>query len=157
MSNFKNIEQLNAYLKSLEDKLSQKQLQYPLNSAGNRIRNIIEESFEYQKDPISDKSWTPLKKSTKMRKLKKGKSDKILRKDGALEDNWEIATTKEVKVFNNSKANKLGYGIVHQFGSSKKKIPARPFLPVNEDGELDKKLEKEVLKIFEDFLQEAIK
>ncbi len=156
MSNFKSVKELNAYLKTLKNKLSQEQLQYPLNCAGRKIRTVIEESFINQASP-DGKPWEPLAKSTKMKKLKNNKSSRILRQDGYLQDNWEIATTKnQVKVFNNSKAEKVGYGINHQFGNSSKKIPARPFLPIDDKGNLNKELEKDILKIFENFLKEAI-
>ncbi len=155
--NFRNIDELNRYLKSIEHKLSSTNLQVPLNTAGNKIKNIIEESFENQTSPSGEK-WQKLKPMTKMKKLKKGKSDKILRQSGDLEDNWEISQGKnEVRIFNNTKSDKgFSYGIVHQFGSDAKNIPARPFLPIDSDGELDKDVEKEILGIFEDFLKKAI-
>lgn len=43
---FKNIAELNKYITGIATKLSKEALKTPLNSAGNRVLNIIEESFE---------------------------------------------------------------------------------------------------------------
>ena len=126
MREFNSIDELNAYLKSIQSKLTDKNLQYQLNSAGKEIKNVIEESFLLQADPTTGKKWQALKLMTKMKKLRKGGSGNILRDGGNLQDNWEIAQgNNQVHIFNNSKAKGFAYGIVHQFGSEKTEFKLR--------------------------------
>ena len=66
---FKNIAELNKYINGIATKLSKEALKTPLNSAGNRVLNIIEESFESETNPVTNQKWEDLKESTKLRKL----------------------------------------------------------------------------------------
>ena len=70
---FKNIAELNKYITGIATKLSKEDLKTPLNSAGNRVLNIIEESFESETNPVTNQKREDLKESTKLRKLKKGR------------------------------------------------------------------------------------
>ena len=119
-----------------------------MHTIGNIIANSIEDSFEDEKSPFGEK-WAALKPSTVAQKKRKGKSDKILRRDGYLADKWVVdATSKRVIVSNNSKHKGFAYGLVHQFGTRKAGrgkstfIPARPFLPVSKGGKLQSRLQK---------------
>lgn len=159
---FKNIAELNKYITGIATKLSKEALKTPLNSAGNRVLNIIEESFESETNPVTNQKWEDLKESTKLRKLKKGRSSKPLRDRGALADKWRVSNSgTETKVYNNSKKDGFVYGIAHHFGSDNAgrnkntKIPSRGFLPINDDGGLTPDLEKEILEIFEEFIVKA--
>ncbi len=112
---------------------------------GHVILNSIEDSFENEKSPFGEK-WAALKPRTTAQKTKKGKSDKILRRDGYLADKWVVdADSKKAVVSNNSKHKGFAYGLVHQFGTRKAGrgkstfIPARPFLPVDKSGNLPKR------------------
>jgi len=87
-----------------------------------------------------------------LQKLRTGKSSKILRHSGALVSNWHIQNSKNMV----TSSDGFSYGIVHQFGSTKKNLPSRGFLPINNDGAINEELEEEILKLFEDFLQELI-
>lgn len=150
---FKNIAELNKYINGIATKLSKEALKTPLNSAGNRVLNIIEESFESETNPVTNQKWEDLKESTKLRKLKKGRSSKPLRDRGALADKWRVSNSgTETKVYNNSKKDGFVYGIAHHFGSEKNNLPSREFLPINDDGDLTPDLEKEILEIFEEFV-----
>jgi len=155
---FKNIQEINIYLSTIATKLDQDALQNALNSSGNRVRNIIEEAFVNEADPNTKQKWQELKKTTRLRKLRSGKSSKILRNSGALASSWHIQNTKNmVKVYNNMASSKDGfsYGIVHQFGSAKNNLPSRGFLPINDDGKISQELEEEILDIFDKFLSKA--
>lgn len=119
-----------------------------MHTIGNVIANSIKDSFEDEKSPFGQK-WAALKPSTVAQKKRKGKSDKILRRDGYLADKWVVdATSKRVIVSNNSKHKGFAYGLVHQFGTHKAGrsknifIPARPFLPVNKSGKLQRDIQK---------------
>lgn len=119
-----------------------------MHTIGNIIANSIEDSFEDEKSPFGEK-WAALKPSTVAQKKRKGKSDKILRRDGYLADKWVVdATSKRVIVSNNSKHKGFAYGLVHQFGTHKAGrgkstfIPARPFLPVSKSGKLQRDIQK---------------
>nr|DAW57506.1 MAG TPA: virion morphogenesis protein [Caudoviricetes sp.] len=112
---------------------------------GNILKNEIEYSFELQSDPFGNR-WAALKPATVTEKVKKGKSDRILRRDGNLADKWLPQVSKnEVVVSNNSTKKGFAYGLVHQFGSDRAGrgksalIPARPFLPVDKSGNLPKR------------------
>ena len=90
-----------------------------MHTIGNIIANSIKDSFEDEKSPFGQK-WAALKPSTAAQKAKKGKSDKILRRDGYLADKWVVdADSKKAVVSNNSKHKGFAYGLVHQFGTHK--------------------------------------
>lgn len=119
-----------------------------MHTIGNIIVNSVKDSFEEEKSPFGEK-WSALKPSTVAQKKRKGKSDKILRRDGYLADKWVVdATSKKVVVSNNSKHKGFAYGLVHQFGTRKAGrgkstfIPARPFLPANKSGKLQRDIQK---------------
>lgn len=119
-----------------------------MHTIGNIIVNSVKDSFEEEKSLFGEK-WSALKPSTVAQKKRKGKSDKILRRDGYLADKWVVdATSKKVVVSNNSKHKGFAYGLVHQFGTHKAGrgkstfIPARPFLPVNKSGKLQRDIQK---------------
>lgn len=149
------LEELNKKLKRLEIVTSPAQMKSTMHTIGNMIRNIIEESFENQADPWGTK-WKPLKPQTI--RAKKGKG-KILRAKGNLEDKWHItATPTSVEVSNNSTSpNGYHYGIVHQWGSKRKNIPARPFLPLEDDGSIMGALKDDIEDVVTKRLQEALR
>lgn len=72
--------------------------------------------------------WPPLSKNYQHYKEKEGRNTKGLMYHGALlkatDSRVKVDSKKiQVKVFNNMK-----YAAVHEFGSKKKNIPARPFI-----------------------------
>ncbi|EAL5552920.1 virion morphogenesis protein, partial [Campylobacter coli] len=102
--------------------------------AGESIRNSIIDSFKNERSIFNGK-WKSLKPATIKQKIKDGKNKGILKRDGDLSNdlNWQSEPTKSgVKVFNNMQSKSgFKYGLVHQYGSRKKNIPARSFLPID--------------------------
>lgn len=129
-----------------------------MQTLGNTLRNEIELSFENEKSPFGGK-WKPLKEPTLKAKIKKGESEKILRKSGNLSDNWSIdATPTKVSISNNSQGkNGFKYGLTHQFGSAKKGIPAREFLPIDKNHHLPNGLKNQIIKDVESFIEKKLK
>ncbi|WP_169753472.1 phage virion morphogenesis protein [Campylobacter mucosalis] len=121
-----------------------------MTQLGEILKNSIEDSFENETSPFG-KRWKPLSKSTLKNKLKKGESERILRREGNLADRWLLKTTNtKASVSNNASYKGFAYGLIHQFGSNKAgrsrniKIRARPFLPVDKSGKLAKIVKLEV-------------
>lgn len=88
-----------------------------------------------------------------------GGSRRILVLSGALAGRWVVrASAKSVTVSNNSSSGGFAYGLTHQFGTSRAgrhrnvHIPARPFLPVDNSGNLEPGLAKNI----NDYLKEEI-
>lgn len=117
-----------------------------LLGAGKTIEKSIKESFVKETSPFGEK-WKALKPSTLAQKKKEGKNNGILKRDGALSENWSTEFEKgEVIVTNNSQTKSgFKYGVVHQWGNKKRKIPQRAFLPIKANGEIQKDV-KEVIK-----------
>ncbi len=141
------IENINKSLHKLQTKLSSNQ---PLMAKiGNYIKTDIELAFEKETSPFG-KKWKPLSNKTKKLKTKRGKSGKILRYEGNLADNWYVkAAQNEVTISNNASFKGFPYGLTHQFGTTNAfgrgiNIPARPFLPVDENGVLEKGLSEQI-------------
>ncbi|AQW87882.1 putative phage virion morphogenesis protein [Campylobacter pinnipediorum subsp. caledonicus] len=125
-----------------------------MHTVGNILSNSIEDSFENETSP-EGKKWKALKPSTIKYKAKHKKSNKILRRDGNLSDNWVVkAGNNSVKVSNNTKFKGFAYGLSHQYGT--KNIPARPFLPITKNNQLVKKQEDLVEKAMMDFIKNTI-
>lgn len=131
-----------------------------MHTIGEMTRTKIEESFESKKSPFGD-DWQPLKASTI--KAKKGKGD-ILRFSGDLADKWNIeATSSRVGVFGNTvNKDQYTYGAVHQYGTSKAgrnrktKIPARKFLPIDDNGVIENGLKDEIEDLLIEELEKRI-
>lgn len=88
-----------------------------------------------------------------------GGSRRILVLSGALAGHWVVrASAKSVTVSNNSSSGGFAYGLTHQFGTARAgrhrnvHIPARPFLPVDNSGNLEPGLAKNI----NDYLKEEI-
>lgn len=155
-----------------------------LNTIGIMIKNSIEESFERETSPFGErwkllssvsafasvggksKAYTKNFRSQKSGFLKKfgaGGSKRLLVEDGNLSSNWVVNTSSnKVVVSNNSSNNGFAYGLTHQFGSNNGwgrgiKIPARPFLPVDKDGNLQSDLKDEILKYLKDEILKSFK
>ena len=103
---------------------------------GNILQNSIEESFESEASPFG-KAWTPSKKAT----------GKTLTDSGTLSSSFTVQASKEdVTVGTN-----LVYAAIHHFGgqAGRKRsvtLPARPFLPVSNSGELEKGVRAEIME-----------
>lgn len=173
----KGLDEIEAKLKRLQELKNLDKSDF--DTIGNMIRNKIERSFETETSPFGER-WKPISAKTALRyaggrkraytksgkrqkkgfldKFGAGGSKKILRLSGDLADNWHIKSTKNsVTVSNNSSNNGFAYGLTHQFGSSKLNIPARPFLPIDSNGELEPNLKENILKFLDKKLTSEFK
>ncbi|EAJ8323199.1 virion morphogenesis protein [Campylobacter coli] len=128
--------------------------------AGESIRNSIIDSFKNERSIFNGK-WKSLKPATIKQKIKDGKNKGILKRDGDLSNdlNWQSEPTKSgVKVFNNMQSKSgLKYGLVHQYGSRKKNIPARSFLPIDNNNVLHQSIRSVIYKDTKDFIVKIAK
>jgi phage virion morphogenesis protein len=92
----------------------------------------------------SGKKWKKLNKKTKKYKAKRGYKKKLQNRGILASSITSNVSDKSVEVGTN-----LTYGAVHQYGSEAKNIPARPFLPIDEDGQIPVSLEKEIIEEIE--------
>lgn len=115
-----------------------RQLQQPrklYGVLGETLKKIHAERFKQEVDPQGN-GWQPLSAKTLARKQKKGKSTKILRKDGYLSDRTAYNyNDKNVEFGSDAK-----YARLHQFGGKagrgkKVTIPKRPWLGVSQQDE----------------------
>ncbi|MCE7153728.1 phage virion morphogenesis protein [Campylobacter coli] len=127
---------------------------------GESIRNSIIDSFKNERS-IFDGKWKSLKPATIKQKIKDGKNKGILKRDGDLSNdlNWQSEPTKSgVKVFNNIQSKSgFKYGLVHQYGSRKKNIPARSFLPIDNNNVLHQSIRSVIYKDTKDFIVKIAK
>ncbi|EAH7116473.1 virion morphogenesis protein [Campylobacter coli] len=128
--------------------------------AGESIRNSIIDSFKNERSIFNGK-WKSLKPATIKQKIKDGKNKGILKRDGDLSNdlNWQSEPTKSgVKVFNNMQIKSgFKYGLVHQYGSRKKNIPARSFLPIDNNNVLHQSIRSVIYKDTKDFIVKIAK
>ncbi|EAH7427719.1 virion morphogenesis protein [Campylobacter coli] len=128
--------------------------------AGESIRNSIIDSFKNERSIFNGK-WKSLKPATIKQKIKDGKNKGILKRDGGLSNdlNWQSEPTKSgVKVFNNMQSKSgFKYGLVHQYGSRKKNIPARSFLPIDNNNVLHQSIRSVIYKDTKDFIVKIAK
>lgn len=95
-----------------------------LEAAGLQLVSIAQRSFN---DPSQRAAaWAPLQAKTLAAKIAAGKSTAILKRDVVLARSWRVValTSRDVTV-----GSDRPYAGVHQFGSPRKGIPARPMLP----------------------------
>lgn len=166
------LESVQKKLKTLDDALSPSKMRSTLLTVGNMVKATITESFENERSPFGEK-WAPLKvisyhlgysigkgKSTHTKRGVQTKgfqryaaNKRILIESTHLWRNWVVVTdTDGVEISNNSARTSKGfiYGLAHQNGT--KKIPARPFLPIDDNGNLEPRL----LKTIESYLSNQI-
>ncbi|EIB05738.1 phage virion morphogenesis protein, putative [Campylobacter coli H6] len=128
--------------------------------AGESIRNSIIDSFKNERSIFNGK-WKSLKPATIKQKIKDGKNKGILKRDGDLSNdlNWQSEPTKSgVKVFNNMQSKSgFKYGLVHQYGSRKKNIPARSFLPIDNNNVLHQSIRSVIYEDTKDFIVKIAK
>ncbi|MGI7098592.1 phage virion morphogenesis protein [Campylobacter coli] len=128
--------------------------------AGESIRNSIIDSFKNERSIFNGK-WKSLKPATIKQKIKDGKNKGILKRDGDLSNdlNWQSEPTKSgVKVFNNMQSKSgFKYGLVHQYGSRKKNIPARSFLPIDNNNVSHQSIRSVIYKDTKDFIVKIAK
>lgn len=117
-----------------------------LNEIGILTKNKSEESFEKQSSPFGGK-WKANAPATLIQK----RGNKILTQSGLLRTSLTYKLGNQSVTIGTNKE----YAPIHQFGGKagrgkKVIIPARPFLPINDKGEIPKDFGEELLKILEE-------
>lgn len=144
---------------NITDKLNEiqknlKNLKPLFNQIGYTLIDIVEENFE--SESFLGKPWTPLANSTKKQKAKKGYT-KILQNRGHLAESIDFEAHEDKLVLGTN----LEYAPIHQFGGKAGKnhsvtIPARPFLPIDENKEMPRRIKEEILEAVEFYLKSII-
>ena len=146
-----SIEELQGKLEKLSKALENKT---PLlRRIANTLQNVTEESFDKQASPFGEK-WKPNAPKT----LQKKRGNKILIQSGLLSQSFtQKVTGSSAQVGTNKE-----YAAIHQFGGKagrgkKVNIPARPFMPIKQNGEIPKdlgdRLEREVVDYLKNVLR----
>lgn len=114
-----------------------------LQDIGEYLQLSHDDRFRDQVDPDGT-PWAPL--SPRYRRRKRRNADKILVLDGFLRDLLRYQEDGQTLEFGTDRP----YGATHQFGDPDRNIPARPFLGISDDDEI------EILAILRDHLAEAV-
>ncbi|CUV65217.1 Conserved hypothetical protein, putative phage virion morphogenesis protein [Sulfurovum sp. enrichment culture clone C5] len=131
-------------------------MQEIMRDIGEKIKLDIEMSFENEKSPFGE-VWRVRKAVGK--DYNNNNNRKLLHEKGNLSSNWQTkATPKQVTVSNNTVK---AYGAVQNWGSKKSSgrgsgIPARRYLPIDDNGELEPKLKKSIEKIVVDKIEKVL-
>ena len=122
-----------------------------LSEVGNAAKNESTRSFERQQSPFNE-TWAELSPRTLARK----KGSLKLVESGHLKRSIQSHSDLSKKAV--SIGSNLHYAAIHQFGGKagrahKVTIPARPFLPINNDDKLSPQLEARIDKVLDGFLK----
>ena len=146
-----SIEELQGKLERLSKALENKT---PLlRRIANTLQNVTEESFDKQASPFGEK-WKPNAPKT----LQKKRGNKILIQSGLLSQSFtQKVTGTSAQVGTNKE-----YAAIHQFGGKagrnrKVIIPARPFMPIKNNGEIPKDLGERLENEVVDYLKKVLK
>lgn len=124
-----------------------------LRRIANTMQNTIEESFQSQASPFGEK-WKNNATATKRKK----RGNKILIQSGLLSQSFtQKVTGSSAQVGTNKQ-----YAAIHQFGGKagrgkKVSIPARPFMPINKNGEIPKDLGERLENEVVDYLKKMLR
>ena len=163
---FKDIAELEAFIDAISTKFTKNHLKAHLQLAGNMVRNVIEESFGNETDPVTGQRWKPISSVSAMASYNKGK----------LKDMKKNAHIKSGKRLKSSFVNKFGaggskkilqesgfpYGMSHVTGSDNLfgrgiKMPSRNFLPIDiKTGDLMDKLQDEVTNVMLEYIEKEV-
>ena len=121
-----------------------------LNEIGILTKNKSEESFEKQSSPFGER-WKVNAPATLIQK----RGNKILTQSGLLRTSLTYKLGNQSVTIGTNKE----YAPIHQFGGKAGRgkrviIPARPFLPINDKGEISKDFGEELLNIIDDPLKD---
>ena len=143
---------LNELIKDIDSTIKQCENLHPLlDRVADKIYHKSMDSFDKESSPFGEK-WQPLAKTT----LKNKKSNKILRDTGVLQSSinarQKLQKSKEGIQGKVSIGTNLEYAKIHQFGGKagrglRVSIPARPFLPMNNKGEIPNDLKEDIRTI----------
>jgi len=145
-------EDLTRKLKELQKKL--RNLKPLFNQIGHTLIEGVEENFE--SESFFGKPWTPLVEATKKQKAKRG-YEKILQNRGRLAESIDFEASNGGLTLGTN----IEYAAVHQFGGNAGRagsatIPARPFLPIDQDKEMPKETQEEILQAVEFYLSNLL-
>lgn len=145
-----SIEELQGKLERLSKALENKT---PLlRRIANTLQNVTEESFDKQASPFGEK-WKPNAPKT----LQKKRGNKILIQSGLLSQSFtQKVTGSSAQVGTNKE-----YAAIHQFGgkagrNKRVTIPARPFMPIKNNGEIPKDLGERLENEVVDYLKKVL-
>ncbi|GMB94357.1 hypothetical protein NHP21011_04490 [Helicobacter heilmannii] len=114
-----------------------------LNEIKNAVEDEIRQSFTQQRDPVTLKKWKPLKGTTLITRRYPYKP--ILEQSGLLRSSCRVDIVGQSV---QARVN-LPYATVHQFGSPKKNIPQRRYLPFDDTGKPAPNLHREIEALLE--------
>ena len=125
-----------------------------MRQIGYTLIDVVEQNFETES--FLGRPWHPLAESTKRQKAKKG-YEKILQNRGMLAESVDFVATKDKLVLGTN----VEYAAIHQFGGDAGKnhrahIPARPFLPIDENAKLPQKIEDEIMDAVEFYVKNLL-
>ncbi|WP_297813137.1 phage virion morphogenesis protein [uncultured Helicobacter sp.] len=146
-----SIEELQGKLEKLSKALENKM---PLlRRVANTLQNTTEESFDKQASPFGEK-WKPNAPKT----LQKKRGNKILIQSGLLSQSFTQKVTGSSAQVGTNKS----YAAIHQFGGKAGRgkrvtIPARPFMPINKNGEIPKDLGERLENEVVDYLKKILR
>jgi phage virion morphogenesis protein len=110
-----------------------------MKDIGEELVSRILDSFEREASPYGEK-WAPLKPATILGRARRFKTKKAKRAALAnpriLQDTGYLRSSIEIQSVSNDHVtvwSRAPYAAVHQFGSTRKNIPARPFFPVRDN------------------------
>ncbi|MEX0271209.1 phage virion morphogenesis protein [Leptolyngbyaceae cyanobacterium UHCC 1019] len=136
-----------APLEQVLSKLENSQVLY--KSWANHLEGVTVKAFKSQSAPYGGK-WAPLKPATV--KQKKKRKNQILRETGTLYSTIAAqATPTGAVVGTNQQVGAYSLGAIHCFGAPKRNIPARPFLPIDAQGNALPQVIVELQEITEEF------
>ncbi len=115
----------------------------------NHLYNLTDESFEVESS-YTGTPWARLAAST----VKQKGNSKMLYREGTLQRSlWQENTHDSAYVGVNATAKGYAYPAVHQYGSKDGKIPARPYLPFDEHGQVYDTVIDDILSMVGDYLE----
>jgi len=138
------------FLQQLDRKLEASKALYA--EAANVVVNAVADSFERERS-YSGTPWAPLKPAT----IKRKGSSKKLYEEGNLQDSiYTVSTPVRAEIGISATANGYYYPMVQQFGNKKGTVPARPFFPIDSNGEVLEGMREEIMEAISDGLDALI-
>lgn len=118
-------------------------LSEPMGDIARILANTTEDAFQDETSPFGV-PWAP---------LKSGRDGKILQDSGQLAASIDASSGKDYAELTVGKV----YGAIHQFGGKtgrghKVTIPARPFMPIDDQGNLPDATQEAILDALSDYL-----
>jgi len=109
----------------------------------NLLQTTTETAFEDEQNPFDGTPWEPLKASTQAKK-----NGKPLYESGRMQDSLNVfSNARQAIIGLPATAKGYNYPAVHQFGTEDGSIPARPFLPINADGDISDGLRADIIDL----------